>query len=109
MVKILEGAKEFFRQPKTIKLRVISTADFDMSKYHNSLGYFFEEIARLEPNKPQYDELFDGIINIGADERPTPDGKKLTTLTVVFDEKKTELTKIQAKLEAMGIKTELTT
>lgn len=107
MIQIIDNLREIFRQPKTVKLRVISTEGFDLSRYRDSLGYFFEEIVALEPNKPQYDDLYKGVVHIGAEEKLTADGSKRTLLTVIFDDKKIALAQIQAKLEALGIKTEL--
>ena len=74
----------------------------DLSKYHNSLGYFFEEVVALNKENPDYQALKKLVVYIGtSDEHPgTPD-----VLEVAFDERHASIQAIQEALRKIGIRT----
>ena len=106
--KIKKALRKFFRISKKAKLLVIPPIEKNHD-FRHGLGCFFEDTIYLYDDDPKYPDLRKEVIFITADEnhKVIKGGIPETTIIVYFDEDKTTISKIQQKLENIGIKTKV--
>lgn len=97
--RIISFLQRLFKQPKIYKLKVLRLDGLDLSKYHNSLHYFFEEIFWLDQTE-KFSSFRSKLAYIGT-------GKTEDIIIAAFDESTTTIEEIIKELIKIGIYTKI--
>lgn len=98
---------EYFQKGKVQKaeLIVIPPWNFDLSGYHNSIHFLFEQISQHAPEtQEKFSALMGKCIFIHASEDPANDKYK-SRITVLYNSNTTSVSEIQNELRRVGVNT----